>query len=268
MNKKIVVPILLCVSIALISARELWLQPLKFVYKAGEKLVMTFKSGENFMGEPWDLQKSQIESLVIERTSSSSSVLDSMKADSNNNLTLTLQSEGTYLLSMQTKNAANEWEAEKFNSFLKENGLDEILDRRTKTNTLLSPTKEYYSAYAKLLLQVGERKEDTHKRLHSYPVEILSMENPYTLKIGDPIHFKILFDGKPVFGVRVKVWNRFDNRTTIQNIYTEKDGTLETRVSSPGPWMVSVVRMIPSKQSGADWQSFRGSLVFGISKSL
>ncbi len=96
---------------------------------------MNFKSGENFMGEPWDLQKNQIESLVLQHTSSSSSVLDSIKEDRNNNLILTLTAEGSYLLSMQTKNALNEWEAEKFNSFLKENGLDEILDRRTKTNT-------------------------------------------------------------------------------------------------------------------------------------
>jgi uncharacterized GH25 family protein len=268
MDKKFVIPTLLVLAIALISAREFWLQPLKFVYKSGEKLVMSFKAGENFIGEPWDLQKNQIQSLVLQHTSSSSSVLDSIREDGNNNLILTLRAEGSYLLSMQTKNAVNEWEAEKFNSFLKENGLDEILDRRTKTNTLASPAKEYYSGYTKLLVQVGEKKEDTHKKINGFPVEILPLENPYALKIGDPIHFKILFDGKPVFGVRVKVWNRFDNRTTIQNIYTEKNGTLETRVSSPGPWMVSVIRMVPSKQSGADWQSYRGSLVFGINKSL
>jgi len=266
MNKKIVIPILLFVSIALISAREFWLQPVKFVYKSGEKLVMNFKAGENFIGEPWDLKKNQIESLVLHHMSTSSSILDSIKGDPNNNLILTLRAEGSYLLSMQTQNEVNEWEAENFNSFLKENGLDEIIDRRAKTNTLASPTKEYYSGYSKLLVQVGEKKDDTHKKVNNFPVEILPLENPYGLKIGDPIHFKILFDGKPVFGVRVKVWNRFDNRTTIQNIYTEKDGTLETRVSSPGPWMVSVVRMVPSKQAGADWQSYRGSLVFGIEK--
>jgi len=266
MNKKIVIPILLFVGIALISAREFWLQPLKFVHKLGEKFVMSFKAGDNFIGEPWDLQKYQIESLVLQHVSGSSSVKDSIKEDRNNSLILTLKQEGGYMLAMQTKSALNEWDAENFNSFLKENGLDEVLERRTKTNTLTSPAKEYYSGYAKLLVQVGEKKDDAHKKLNNFPVEIVPLENPYALKIGDPIHFKILFDGKPVFGVRVKVWNRFNNRTTIQNIYTEKNGTLETRVSSPGPWMVSVVRMMPSNQSGADWQSFRGSLVFGIEK--
>jgi uncharacterized GH25 family protein len=266
MNKKIVMPILLLVAIALTSAREFWLQPLKFIYKSGEKLVMSFKAGENFMEEPWGLQKNQIESLVLQQLDRSYAVKDSVVDGIRDNLTLRLKEPGTYLLAMQTKNALNEWEPEKFNQFLKENGLDEILDRRTRTNTLASRAKENYSSHTKLLFQVGGKNDDTYKNLNDFPVEILVLENPYTLKIGDRIHFKILFDGNPVFGVNVRVWNRFDNRTTIQNIYTEKDGTLETRVSSPGLWMVSVIRMLPSRQPGVDWQSYRGSLVFGIVK--
>jgi uncharacterized GH25 family protein len=250
---------------ALISAREFWLQPVKFVYKSGEKLVMNFKTGENFMEEPWNLEKNQIESLTLHQMSKSFSVTDSVADGDKDNLSVTLNDAGTYLVTMETKNALNEWDGEKFDVFLKENGLDEILEQRKKIRSL-GPAKEYYSAFTKLLFQVGEKKDDIHKKANSFPVEILPLENPYALKIGDPIHFKILFDGKPVFGVRVKVWNKFDNRTTIQNIYTEKNGTIETRVSSPGPWMVSVVSMVPSKQPGADWQSYRGSLVFGVEK--
>ena len=37
MNKKFVIPILLALAIALISAREFWMQPLKFVYKSRGK---------------------------------------------------------------------------------------------------------------------------------------------------------------------------------------------------------------------------------------
>ena len=70
-----------------------------------------------------DLQKNQIESLVIQHSSSASSVLDSINVDRKNNLILTFSSETSYLLSMQTKNALNEWDADNFNSFLKENGL-------------------------------------------------------------------------------------------------------------------------------------------------
>ena len=117
MNKKLIIPILIVLAIALTSAREFWLQPLKFVYKSGEKFTMNFKAGENFMGEPWDLQKNQIESLALQHVSGSSSVMDSIKEDRNNSLILTLKQEGSYLLSMQTKNALNEWERRKIQFF-------------------------------------------------------------------------------------------------------------------------------------------------------
>jgi hypothetical protein len=67
-----------------------------------------------------------------------------------------------------------------------------------------------------------------------------------------------------LFGVKVSVRNRYNNRTTIQNIYTEQDGTMETRISSPGSWAVHVVKMVPSTEAGAEWQRYDASLVFGI----
>lgn len=265
MNKTIVIPILLFVSLFSISAQEFWLQPVKFIYKSGERLVSSFLSGENFIGEPSDLKKNQIESLTLQQLSKSISVLDSVSDGNKDNFKLTLNAEGTYVVSMETKNVLHEWDGVEFNDLLKENGLDEILESRKKTSPPV-PAKEQRASYTKLLFQVGEKKDDTYKTSNNLPVEILPLQNPYALKIGDPIQFKVLFDGKPIFGARVKVWNRFDNRTTIQNIYTQQDGTIETRVSSPGPWLVSVLRMVPSKQPGADWQSYRGSLVFGVEK--
>lgn len=220
--------------------------------------------GENFIGEPWDLQKNRIEKLELHQSSKSIDLSDSVQAGKKDNLSYVVKEEGTSLLTMQSNNAFTELKADEFNAYLKEDGLDEVLDHRRKTNTLLSPAKEFYARYTKLLFQVGEKRDETFEKVVGFPVEIVPEINPYSLKVGDAIRFKILFDGKPAFGVRVKVWNRFDNRTTLQNIYTEQDGTIEARISSPGPWMISVVRMVPSKQPGADWQSYWGSLVFGI----
>ena len=219
------------------------------------------------MGKPWDMQKNRVEKLELHQALKTVNVLDSVRSGDKDNLTYIVKQEGTSVLAMQSNNAFIESQADEFNAYLKEDGLDEILDQRKKTNTLSSPAKEFYTRYTKLLFQVGEKRDDTYKKLAGFPVEIVPESNPYNSKIGDAIRFKILFDGKPTFGVRVKVWNRFDNRTTLQNIYTEKDGTIEARISSPGPWMVSVVRMVQSKQPGADWQSYWGSLVFGIETS-
>jgi len=264
MKKKIISTIALLALIILAQAHEFWLQPAKFIFKPGEKLLVRFMVGENFMGEPWDLKKHRIEKLELHRLASVRNLADSVKEVEKDNLSVSLNEEGTHLIVMQSNNAFIEMEGEKFNEYLKEDGLDDVYAHREKTNSLNKPSKEFYSRHAKLLVQVGDKKDDTYKKVMGFPVEIIPEQNPYSLKKGDPVRFKILFEGKPLFGARVKVWNRFDNRTTIQNIYTEKNGMIETRISNPGAWMVSVVKMVPSKTAGAEWQSYWGSLVYGV----
>ena len=70
--------------------------------------------------------------------------------------------------------------------------LTKCIDHRRKTNTLNKPSKEFYSRHTKLLVQVGEKKDDTYKKVIGFPIEIVPEKNPYTLKEGDPVRFKIL----------------------------------------------------------------------------
>ncbi len=264
MYKKIISTVVLLAVITLVQAHEFWLHTDKFFFNPGENIVVSFKVGENFMGEPWNLNVHRVTKLEHHHANTSKSILESVNPGEKDNLTVPLPEAGTHMLVMQSNNAFIELEGEKFNAYLKEDGLDEVYAHREKTNALTKPAKEFYSRHTKLLVQVGDKKDDTYKKNLGLPIEIIPEMNPYTLKKGDPVRFKILFEGKPLFGARVKVWNRYDNRTTLQNIYTEKNGVMETRISNSGPWMVSVVNMVPSKEVGADWQSYWGSLVFGV----
>ena len=260
--------ILTCSVLALISlaqAHEFWMQPDKFVFNPGERLVVGFKVGENFMGEPWNLKASKIARLELRQLSKSTSLLNLVNdTTKKGEVSIPLKDVGTHMVILQSGNAFIELEGEKFNAYLKEDGLDDVYAQRKKANTLGNTAREYYARYSKLLVQVGTPTDETFRMVAGFPIEIVPERNPYNLRKGDPVRFKILFEGKPLFGAKVKVWNRFDNRTTIQNIYTEKNGMIETHISNPGRWMVSVVKMVPSKQEGADWQSYWGSLVFGV----
>jgi uncharacterized GH25 family protein len=94
--------------------------------------------------------------------------------------------------------------------------------------------------------------------------EIVPTSNPYALKTGDYLECRVLWEGKPAPHSLVKVWSHIGNRTFLQDIYTEDDGTIKFPLSNKGPWMVSAVRMIPSEMEGADYQSFWTSMVFSI----
>jgi len=264
MNRKIVSTVCILVCITLVQAREFWLQPDKFIFQPGENLLLSFNVGENFMGGRWNLGRQAIIRLERHQLGKMNNLSSLIKDGDKNPIPIPLQEEGTHLVLMESNNSFLERESDSFNEFLKSEGQDDILAQREKTNSLAKPGKEVYSCHTKLLVQVGDKKDDTFRKADGFPIEIIPEKNPYTLRKGDPLRFKIVYQGKPLFGARVKVWNRYDNRTTLQNIYTEKNGVIETRISNPGPWMVTVVKVLPSKATGAEWQSYRVSLVFGI----
>ncbi len=244
-------------------AQESWLQPNKFHCNNGERLGISFLAGKDFIGQP-SLANAQVADFKLHEISAVSDLLDSVRADPGEGLKYTVKAEGTYLFSLQSNSILHEFTADTFNMMLKDYELDAVRNLRQKSNVVNAPARVNQQLFEKLLIQVGDQRDETYKKVIGWPVEIIPDGNPMWLKVGDQVRFRILFDNKPIFGVRAKVWNRYDNRTTLQNIYTQQDGTIEVRISSPGPWMVTVMKMIPSREPGVDWHSYQGSFVFGF----
>jgi uncharacterized GH25 family protein len=256
----IIVMMVACV----VQAHEFWLEPKKFTYKIGEEIKLDFRVGENYEGEFWDLKRHKVEKMELHRASGVRDLAKAVKNTEGNNLLVKADQAGTYLFSMQSNAAYIELEGEKFNDYLKEDGLDYILEERAKEGILDRPSKEFYTRFAKLLIQAGDRPDDTFKKKLGLRYEIIPDQNPYLLKTGDYLQCRVLFEGKPAAHALVKIWNKVNNTTFLQNLYTENDGTVRFPLSAAGPWMVSSVRMIHSEKAEAEYHSLWASLVFGI----
>lgn len=249
---------------SLTQAHEFWMLSSKFRYNVGETAGIDFKVGENFLGDYWDLQKHKVERLDAHNRTGVKSILNHVKTTKGNNIQYHFASVGTHLISLQSSAAYVESESEVFNEYLKEDGLENIIEHRTRTNTMDEMAREYYTRYAKLLIQSGDRTDETYRKSAGLKYEIIPQKNPYDLNPGDYLPCLVLYEGQPASHTLVKVWNQVGNRTFLQNIYTEKDGTITFPISNSGSWMVSSVKMIRSNYEGADYESMWASLVFGI----
>jgi uncharacterized GH25 family protein len=237
---------------------------MKFKYKLDEEASIDFMVGESFTGELWDLKKHKVELLEWHTLTNKSDLMDQVKSIKGFRLNQKLSSEGTHLFAMKSNAAYIELAADKFNEYLKEDGLEDILDERKRKNLLDRPSKENYTRFAKLLLQAGSSTDDTYKKKLDFRVEIVPQSNPYSMKPGDYLQCQVLFEGKPLPNTLVKVWSKLNNTTFLQNIYTEKDGTVKFPISTKGAWMVSTVKMISGDLPTSQYHSLWGSLVFGI----
>ena len=263
-RKKIVVISLLLLLCVWVKGHEFWIQSKKYTFTVGETAVLDFVVGEEFKGDYWNLTKERIVKLehrtAGQRNALSETIVEGRKGA---NLSVKLSNEGTHLIVFQSNNSFIEMEPAAFLEYLEEDGLDYIIKERAEANTSDKPSKEFYARCAKILLQAGEKTDDTFMQFAGMPLEIMPLQNPYTLKRGDEMRFQVLYNGQPVPNALVKVWNRKDGTTYLQNIYTENNGIMSTRVSNDGSWMISSVRMVKSEDAEADYQSYWASLVFG-----
>jgi uncharacterized GH25 family protein len=246
------------------QAHEFWMKPQKFYFAPGEEARIDLMVGENFQGEFWDLSRHQVVKLELVNSFGKQDLTKLVKPTKGKNISFKLAAEGAHLFALQSNAAFIELEGEKFNDYLRADGLDNILQRRTDRGELAQPAREHYTRYAKLLVQSGNRSDDVYKRRVGLKHEIIPLNNPATLKSGDYMECRVLFGNEPAKHQLVKVWNFIGNRIFLQNIYTENDGTLKFPISNSGPWMVSTVRMEVSEHVRADYESSWASLVFGI----
>jgi uncharacterized GH25 family protein len=264
MKKRFLTTFSVLLVISLAQAHEFWLQSSGFRFKMGETMVVDFVVGENFTGEFWDLKRHKVEKVSIHAGPMVKDLMKEVKSSAGKNLSYKFDREGTHLLALETNVAYIEMEADKFNDYLREDGIENILEARTQAKELDKPSKEFYNRFAKLLVQSGAKTDETYRKRMGFRYEIVPLVNPYLLKSGDYLECRVLWEGKPSPHSLVKVWSHIGNRTFLQNIYTENDGTIKFPISSSGAWMVSSVRMIASEKEGADYQSMWASLVFGI----
>lgn len=262
--KRLLITGLVFLTVGLIQAHEFWLMPRKFRLRPGDQLTVDFLVGEGFEGTSWDLKRHQVEHLEVFNRFGKQDLTASVKPAQGANFTYALSSVGTYVIALQSDTAFIRLDAEKFNEYLAEDGLDNIIDLRKQSGAEDRPSREFYRRYAKLIVQSGDRVDDTYKQAAGLRLEITPLQNPYGLHPGDYLMCRVDHEGKPEPHALVKVWSHVGNRIFLQNIYTEDDGTINFPISNAGPWMVSTVKMIPSALPGADWQSMWASLVFEI----
>lgn len=258
---------LACITIActffLVQAHEFWLQPDKYRYQPGETAVIDFRIGENFTGEFWDLDRHQVVSLKWYSRNAEKDLKAQVKKQKGKNVALPALAPGTHLVALQSNAAFIELSGRQFNDYLLEDGIDHVLSQRKKNNDT-TRARELYTRYAKLLLQTGPSPDNTFQRRVNFPIEIVPLQNPYNLTSGDYLDCRVMLNQQVLPHQKVKVWSFIGNRIFLQNLFTEKDGTVRFPLSSKGPWMVSTVVMEKSKRPEADYESKWASLVFGI----
>ena len=253
---------LLLITSFFVIAHEFWLEPQKFLLQIGEKLNLKVFVGEGFIGEDIDFSRFTIAKFSHYSSKGEVNTKGSLD-ESKLNEFLTFETEGNHLLALNNTNKNITLEADKFNDYLVEEGLDNALKLRTQKGELNKNGREMYQRCVKTLLQVGKTHDDTYRINTGMRLEVIPEQNPYTS--DKSLTFKVLFDNKPLKNALVLVWQKGVEKPNMRKMRSDTNGTVSFSFKPEGVWMVSTVNMVPYADSAeADWQSYWGSYTFGF----
>ncbi|MBO0934434.1 DUF4198 domain-containing protein [Fibrella aquatilis] len=267
----------LCVLVAILAqAHEFWLQPGTFFVEPGQVVAIEVLVGEHFNGERSEGKKNRLVQYAHWSNGQKTDLSPDLTEGHYGVVPLKIASSGTHLVAFANTNKQLSMRADSFLLYLQEDGLDHIIRLRQDRGQAQTRSRELYRRCVKTLIQSGAviTSDQTYGLDTGMPLEIIPVQNPYTVKAGKPIDFRVLFNHKPLANALVRYWNRPADGPKIapdakpaglseEQLRTDANGRVHFQLKK-GQNMISLVHMIPTTASAeADWQSFWGSLTFG-----
>ncbi len=245
-------------------AHEFWLEPQQYIFSRTDEINIRFKVGEAFTGDNWKGNREKVNDLKIYYADIVDDLSDAISDEEGDSLQFSIHEEGTAVVTFNNFNSFIELEAEKFNAYLSEDGLQSAIDYRKQHNETDSVGREFYQRSVKTIVQVGALKTPVFKKQTTLPVDIIPLSHPYQLKNGDSLTVKVLFKNEPLVNAKIRVWHKILNRAGDTWFISNEKGEVSFPVNTTGEWMVSCVTMVHlTDDPKAQWQSYWGSVTWG-----
>jgi hypothetical protein len=172
---------------------------------------------------------------------------------------------GTYLIGASLSPRQIALSGEDFNSYLKEDGIPDVLNARTLHGELGRAVRERYQKHVKAILQVGDNRTDAFGTVLGYPAEIVPLANPYATRIGDTLAVRALVDGRAVVSQLVIAGGERDGQK-MEEARTRSDsaGVARFVLSGAGKWYIKFISMVPVSGDSVNYESKWATLTFQV----
>lgn len=260
-------------SLALVTAaaaHEFWIEPETFRPRVDQNIGIRLFVGDGFPGEPRPRDPRRLEKFVVAGAVWESPIPG---ADGEDPAGIHRFSRpGVHVLGYRSTPVQHTMEAEKFEAYLKDEGLPHIVAQRAERGESAKPGRERFSRCAKCIVSVGDpTAADTgYARTLAMPAELTPVDNPYLKTAGTEYAVRLTHEGKPAPAAVVKVFCK-TRPGVVLDVTTDQDGVARFTPDTPGMWLVGNVYMRPvppaadgSPNPEADWDSLWASLTFEV----
>ena len=277
MNQMLLRTVVGCVAAMAASpalGHDFWIAPTAFHSKAGERIDLTLRVGHLDNAEDVKRDSTRIEQFsLLTPDGTKSDVLGQDRYSPAG--VIRPHVPGLNIVIFDSNTVAHTMDSAKFEAYLKEEGLERIVAERAKRGESGATGVETYSRCAKSLIWIDgdapASSSNNSDRATGMRLELIAAKSPGELKPGDDLSVQLLFDGKPIEGVKIVAANTAnataDDPEGQVIARSDADGRAPFKLPVGGMWMIHAVHMtrLP-EEAEADWESIWTSLTFEIGK--
>lgn len=253
----------IALSRAPLFAHDLWIEPTTFSPEPGQIVGVRLRVGHLLLGfDPLPRDPALVNQFVVEDAAGRKPVYGRDGADPAG--LLRVATPGLLVIGYRSNPSAIELAAEKFNQYVKEEGLDAVAELRARRNETDASARELFSRCAKSLVLSGSPSEAQGDRLLGFTLELVAERNPYALRAGEDLPVRLTYENRPLVGALVVAMNRLNPSEKLA-ARTDNAGRVQFRLRPGGMWLVKAVHMVQAPAgTNAQWESFWASLTFEL----
>jgi uncharacterized GH25 family protein len=241
-----------------LAAHDFWIEPSSFAPQQGQIVSVRLRVGQELIGDPVPRDPALVNQFVFEDAAGRRPLIGRDGSDPAGYLRV--EQQGLVVIGYASNPSTVDMPAEKFNQYLKDEGLDAAAALRTKRNQNGVPARELFSRCAKSLTLSGAATSAQTDRRLGFTLELVAERNPYALRTGEELPVRLTYQGRPLAGALVVAMNKMDPKGKL-SARSDAEGRVRFRLPQFGMWMIKAVHMVPAP-AGADWSSYWASLTF------
>lgn len=248
-------------SRSLLFAHDMWIEPTTFSPESGQLVGVRLRVGQDLLGDPLPRDASLLNQFIFEDTAGRKPIVGQDGGDPAG--FLRVAAPGLLVLGYQSNPSTVELTADKFNQYLKEEGLDAVAALRARRNETGASAHDLFSRCAKSLVLTGSPSEAQSDRPLGFTLELVAERNPYALRADEDLPVRLTYLDHPLADALVVAMNR-RNPAEKLTARTDNEGRVRFKLHPGGMWLIKAVHMVPAASgSHATWASFWASLTFG-----
>ena len=264
--KRLLIAAAWCLATAA-QAHEYWLMPSRFSAPAGERIGIGHRVGSGWPGEPLPRNPQRVVrfGLVDGR---GERPIEGQAGDEPAG-TVLLRTPGWSVAVYRSTASPVVLEAAQFESYLREEGLEHVVELRAARGQSLAPGRERFSRNAKALVAVGAAPAGAAAAVDrplGLALELVAEADPHRLAGGGRFAVRLLLEGRPLAGVLVKAIAQDLAQPRIEK-RSDAQGRVVFDLPAGGVWLVNAVHMSAAPAGGDyDWDSLWSSLTFELAR--